>query len=560
MPPDDPSVKAARRVITPQQPLGPPDAAEITANTDLLRLLYDPSNRIHRQSVSSGAPFVIGRKGSGKTAFVTAPKLLDGVTAIELPSADLYQGVFDAVSRLLQRDVRVYPEHTSTVWGHLVWTAVLTELARQLRPENDGERSIVDFASALGDGEIPTTADAAVASYLRRLEVMTTSTEQIGGLNVLLSTLSGNGRTISSAIAAATSVIQDRDQRFVVIVDSLEHYSGDVGTTALRPAERLSFQGLFRFVGGYGNRGDRAFDIRFAFPAEMWPALESVSANPVKDFHQRVIAHWSARELIILVGTRLALYCQLHDPDFAQRHLKSVRVRSGSPLSYEQARTVLSAVLPPTVTNALGTTEDTVAYLLRHTQLLPRHIITILNRVWEVHRREDPDSPLPVAPRSVVEGVRHGEAENVRDILASFSKVHPLAELCCRRTLSNLGLVVTTGDLHRQYNQGGIRKETGLEFRDFTLMLVEIGCLGRVVDERSTERYVVAEYVYTRTGSLNLGDDERLCVHPIFAEYFDSMHSTSRLNVLTPEERSRCRAVYPYGSDPDEAVDYRDRI
>ena len=34
------------------------------------------------------------------------------------------------------------------------------------------------------------------------------------------------------------------------------------------------------------------------------------------------------------------------------------------------------------MTGGLGVEEDTVAYLLRHTQLLPRHLIEILNNVF----------------------------------------------------------------------------------------------------------------------------------------------------------------------------------
>ena len=94
-------VPELQRVITRQQPFGPPDAAQFTSSTELLRLLYDPSNRTHQQAESSGAPYVIGRKGAGKTAFVTAPKLDANAVPVELPSADVYQGVFDIVSGLV---------------------------------------------------------------------------------------------------------------------------------------------------------------------------------------------------------------------------------------------------------------------------------------------------------------------------------------------------------------------------------------------------------------------------------------------------------------------------
>lgn len=579
-------------VITRQQPFGPPDAAQFTSSTELLRMLYDPSNRTHQHAESSGAPYVIGRKGAGKTAFVTAPKLDPRVQPVELPSADVYQGVFDIVANLVYGGTRLFPEHTARLWRHLAWCAVLSELARaSLRgsvpggaagPDADdpeAHRVVREFAESLGSGSVPADAHAAVSAYLRRLGVVFGPDRPAGGVGDLLNSLSGNGRTITQAIDAGTRILRARTARFVLIVDSLEHYLGDLPTTDYQQAERVAFEGLFRFVGGDGTQPDRAFDIRFAFPAEMWTVLEKVSANPIKDFHRRVLVHWSARELITLIGNRLNLYCHLYEPDMAERAgvLGGGRGPFGSaplvsrgdndgkdprpvPLGYDDARRLIDVVLPATVTNSYGGQEDTVAYLLRHTQLLPRHLITILNCVWHAQAAHDPGAPVPVKPIAVVEGVRQGEYEIVNDILASFSGVHPAARLCCERVLPNLGNTLAEGELHRAYNQNGIRKDTGLDFRQFVRTLLEIGCLGRVVDTKSTSRYVVGEFEYTRAGSLHIGADELFCIHPVFAEAFDGRHAAGRQSQLGADERRAIKPVYPFGSDPSDPHDYRDAL
>jgi hypothetical protein len=575
------------RVITRQQPFGPPDAAQFTSSTELLRLLYDPSNRTHQQAESSGAPYVIGRKGAGKTAFVTAPKLDAGAVPIELPSADVYQGVFDIVSGLVYGGTRMFPEHTARLWRHLAWCAVLAELARHLDGGTGGAggagaggagadhpkaaRIVREFADSLGSGTVPGDAHAAVSAYLRRLSVVLGPDKPAGGIGDLLNSVSGNGWSIVAAIDAGTRILRAQTARYVLIVDSLEHYLGDLPTTDYQQAERVAFEGLFRFVGGDGTQPDRAFDIRFAFPAEMWTVLEKVSANPIKDFHRRVLVHWSARELIALIGNRLNLYCHLYEPDMAERAgvLGGGPGRSPgqqgkdprpAPLGYDEARTLIDLVLPATTTNSYGGQEDTIAYLLRHTQLLPRHLITILNCVWHAQAAHDPGAPVPVKPIAVVEGVRQGEYEIVRDILASFSGVHPGARLCCERALPNLGNVLVEGELHRVYNQNGIRKDTGLEFRQFVRTLLEIGCLGRVVDTKTTSRYVVGEFEYTRAGSLHVGADELFCLHPVFAEAFDGRHATGRQAQLPADERRLVKPVYPTGSDPNDPHDYRDAL
>jgi hypothetical protein len=578
-------VPELERVITRQQPFGPPDAAQFTSSTELLRLLYDPTNRTHHQAEASGAPYVIGRKGAGKTAFVTAPKLDADAVPIELPSADVYQGVFDIVSGLVYGGTRMFPEHTARLWRHLAWCAVISELARSSAVAvgsaglsgsvGAGEtgRVVREFAESLGNGTVPADAHAAVSAYLRRLNVVIGPDKPQGGLGDLLNSVSGNGWSIVQAIDAAARMLRNQTARYVLIVDSLEHYLGDLPTTDYQQAERVAFEGLFRFIGGDGTQPDRAFDIRFAFPAEMWTVLEKVSANPIKDFHRRVLVHWSARELITLIGNRLSLYCRLYAPDIvgsgsgsavgSNGEVAAASSASGGwpgPLGYEEARSLIDQVLPRTVTNSWGGQEDTVAYLLRHTQLLPRHLITILNGVWHAQAAHDPGAPLPVKPISVIEGVRRGEYEIVRDILASFSGVHPTARLCCERTVPNLGNVLDEGELHRAYNQHGIRKDTGLEFRELVRTLLEIGCLGRVVDDKSTSRYVVGEFEYTRAGSLHIGADEQFCIHPVFAEAFDGRHATGRRSQLPDAERRLVRPVYPFGSDPTDPHDYRDTL
>lgn len=554
------------RVITRHQPFGPPDAAQFTSSTELLRLLYDPTNRTHLEAESSGAPFVIGRKGAGKTAFVTAPKLDAEAIAVELPSADIYQGVFDVVGGLVYGGVRMFPEHTALLWRHLAWAAVLCDVARRHSQQRTATvRRVREFTESLGNGSVPPDAQAAVSAYLRRLKQVMKAGDAVGGVGDLLSSVSGNGWSIVEAIEAGTRILTEGSHRYVLIVDSLEHYVGDLPTTDYQQAERVAFEGLFRFVGGDGTHPDRSFDVRFAFPAEMWNVLEKVSANPIKDFHRRVIAHWSARELLTLMGNRLNIFCRLYlpgviDPDGDGRDDHDVRLDSRpEPLDYEEARRLIGRVLPEQLTNGYGGQEDTVAYVVRHTQLLPRHLITILNYVWEAQAAHDRGA-VPVRPIAVIEGVRRGLAEVVRDILAAFSGVHPWASLCCERALPNVDLVFSEGELHRVYNQSGIRKDTGLEFRQFLRTLIEIGSVGRVVDTKSTSRYVVGEFEYTRSGSLHLGAEEMYCIHPAFAEAFDSNQSTGRIRQVPVERRRSIRPVYPIGSDPNDPHDYRDAL
>jgi hypothetical protein len=545
-----------RRILNPQQPFGPPDAGQFTSNVDLLRMLYDADNRIHRETVKSGAPYVIGRKGAGKTAFVMAPKLLPNARAVELPSADVYQGVFGVIGLMNRRQLKLLPEQSARLWRHLTWCAVLSALARDGHVKGPAGRTVNEFATALGEGTVPKTADLAVSNYLRRLTALIDSSTHLGGVGEFLNSVTGNGWSVDEAIEAGTEVLRNlQPTRFVVIVDSLERYAGVLPTSQYDEVESSAFEGLFRFVGGDGTQSRSPFDIRFAFPAELWSILEKVSSNPIKDFHQRVIAHWSAKELVSLVGTRLALYCALHN--YENKLTRAPLEEPFTSFSYDESRQLLTSIFPSEIKNGFGLREDLFGYLLRHTQLLPRHLITILNRVLEAQFAAD-DGEMIVGNDAVVEGVRRGETEVVNDILAAYRQVHPMARVCCERVLPNVGMMFGDSELHRSFNHGGVRAATNLDYRDMVRCLVEIGCLGRVTESDSGVRYIGGEFEYTRPGSLFIGADESYCLHPLFAEVFNCAQSAGRRKQMTASQRSEVRPVYPTGTDPDIEVDYRD--
>ena len=156
--------------------------------------------------------------------------------------------------------------------------------------------------------------------------------------------------------------------------------------------------------------------------------------------------------------------------------------------------------------------------------------------------REIGGEELRVEPVAVTEGVNRVKELLVTEIFTAYSAVHPTAREVCRRVIPDLDVVFPEGQLHRTYNQAGIRKATGLEYFDFKEMLLEIGCIGRVVGH--TDRYVEGEFDYTLPTPLFPASDDQLCLHPLFSWLFQA-----RRDAIGPDGTPL--AVYPYGADPD---------
>lgn len=72
-----------------------------------------------------------------------------------------------------------------------------------------------------------------------------------------------------------------------------------------------------------------------------------------------------------------------------------------------------------TVRNAIGLEEDCFTYVLRHTQLLPRQVLGILNAI-ALRAVRDSRKPFdaPFSERDVVDGVSDVEDTNANAILA----------------------------------------------------------------------------------------------------------------------------------------------
>jgi hypothetical protein len=70
--------------------------------------------------------------------------------------------------------------------------------------------------------------------------------------------------------------------------------------------------------------------------------------------------------------------------------------------------------------------------------------------------------------------------------------------------------------------------------------LLEIGAVGRVVDEGQMDRYIVGEFEYTLPHKLSTSTDDLLCLHPCFCQVFSAIY---------PDDDTR--VIYPYGSAAD---------
>lgn len=505
-----------RLYIKHAAPFGPIDAGLIKQeHTQVLRSLFDPQNKIFN-ALKSNPSLIIGRRGSGKTAYLHSIFLGDEFGIVhEVKASKTFSQVVDAIEK--GTPSAVLTETVAELWDELFHFALLSEVAARYRDDRRELRLLDDYI-AKHNLRDPERVDSLLWSIVRTLRNRPGG-HLIGAIADVVKEITGIDYEAANSIAL--EVLEEHNEHAIVLLDTLEQYP----TNAQSVANALS--GLLKCIGQFNERNDR-LSVRLCLPAELYHIFLDLSSNPLKDFTNSVTLHWVAGELLGIASRRLRLYLNLHFPD--QAGSRKLETRG-------EVQGLLHQFLPIQVTNGLGSPEDSIAYILRHTQLQPRHLLMYLNSIFEKQQKRDRSAYPSISPDAVRLGISDVEHRLCQEVFSGYQALYPSARLTCEACIPNLPLVFSNGHLHRVFNRDGRKASGFVDYWDFRRLLIETGIVGRVIGE--TDRYVIGRFEYTEPHKLVVSTDDKLCLHPVFAEVFHF-----RKDPLS-------KAIYPYGSDPD---------
>lgn len=529
---------ALEELVTLERPLGPRETEPLVGNDRAFLKLYDKSNGVHRESKVAHPNYVIGRKGAGKTAFLMGTALADKTDVTRIKSEDVYTKISDLVIRYSERHEKPVADELAYVWEVVFFHAAMLAIVRSKRKYQPAasRAALWSYMSAFGDPREIRSDDlfaAVVAHISDALEAPSNRAFRSDCWSI-----EPGGHSFQEAVRCTREILDDAGPKAVhVVVDNMEDLHRRVDDFA------LVISGLFRLVGrGVAGDGKRLpFQLRFAFPAELLNRLRSLAANAGKDFDNRLTIRWTAQELMELAGSRLRTFLDLY---FSRASKQLGLPAQPDPSDTEAAQATLRAVLPPEVKNGFGGVEKADAYLMRHTQLLPRHLIVMLNRVVSKAVIGLPSDGVPqVTEGQLVEGIFEAERGILDEILSAYEYTQPKIRQGLDAMKNKIGIVEETGKLHSKYHQTGFHKTEELGFPEFLQGCFEVGALG-VMTERG-ERYTQGVFSYTFVNELRAVPGDHVCVHPLFIQHLFNRHVIDR---MAAEGQ---KAVYPYGSHPE---------
>ena len=461
----------------------------------------------------------MGRKGSGKTSFLKSVYFQEQYQYYaEIMTASILERISGVIQDISREDVFV--ESISKLWEKTLWTCVLTEICKKEFPNSKKIDIISKYLEKIGiqSNDSPDTV-------LWKLEVLYREIMENNPRNGMFEILRQfDLKNFEGAKLAAIESLNDVDGRFVILMDSLEEFHIDIESIG------SAVKGLLYLAGSMNNPTD-VVDIRLCLPTELTRVVYELSSNALKDFKHLAKLEWTATDLVLIGAQRLMYFLGLYYPYL---------LRGKSPferLNRNDALELFKKVLPETITNQNGFQESTIAYILRHTQLLPRHFLLLMNSIFRSTYTTQSLNPFPIKDERIILGIRRVEEPIVKEIFRAFHAIHPAAQEACRRCLPELEHVFTLGRLHQIYNRRGKAIFNWGEFDDFYRMLVEVGAIGKV--SAKSDLYITGKFQYAIGHELNVSYDDDLCVHPLFSGIYDSGNGEKR-------------PIYPEGNGLDD--------
>jgi len=495
-----------RKLVHPGMPFGP-SQTELIKDPKAASQLFDWYNHAFADLLR-GSHLIIGRRGSGKSALVRSytatPYVLnsqagkesrDFIKRFSLPPETLAQApdlvveantpseIFNLEYMYVDAKIIPPPEIVAEAWRRRIWLLIARRL-EIVRPD---------------------TVDDAIRSVIREDVTPTVTSEEF---------LDRIERTVS-----------DNAIRCVVIFDSNDEYK------LTDPLQSRVFEGLCRAASNIIALR-QGIDIRLCIPSELLEEMQHLLSNPGKDSFRRQYLHWTAEELYRISAARILIYLKLYAPTQFER-FGDLRL-----MDRDSLWQFWSNFLPKTIKNDLGETEDTLIYLLRHTHMLPRQFIMILNQLWG-SKTGIPDHLIfegRASETQIKRAIAEVEVINKDAILAMYKTLYDNIVRLFDEVMPLLTRTFSYGVLHNVYNQSGARKLMASsvypepDFWLFRKLLFSTGAIGLVTAR--TDTYIKARFQFNQNRPLTANDESELCVHPLFSRTYELKPQESRLVVL----------------------------
>ena len=501
-----------RDLYTMSYPVGPAVAEDPMAE-GRLSLLFDNQNKLVSQ-LNHEKALIIGRKGSGKTTLLVSVQLSEPTAEIiYLPSNDIFAKIVREVNKL--SDGVVFVEQVGRLWDFIFWGIVINHVAATY-----DDKDLSEYCRALGIEDV----DEPYILIEKMLSTIKSFPPTDWPIPEKIAYKKFSNHSFLQAKQIAVTILKRAKAQIYLLMDSLEEFQLHI------PSCAAAIAGLLRCLGEFNEMRRAPVVLRCCLPAERYFDYTEVSTNPLKDFRGGMLLHWSAGELIQLCAVRYSKFLEEYNPEFYRDYMRDLNLHKRDDLEK-----FWDLIFPNPVVGRLGIHERPIAYILRHTQLLPRHFIVYMNEIISRSLKEA-SAAYDISSDYVQQGISEVEGMVLDQILQSYTTPTRDVRRACAETLKELKTTFTWSDFDTIAGKVTKRGIPGVsDSSELMSILTEIGAVGRVVGK--SEKYYEGVFEYMVPHKLVLSERDSFCIHPVFTEAF---------NVNTDYEG--IKAIYTYWS------------
>jgi hypothetical protein len=482
-------------LIQEVHPFGEPDCeAEIAILGEEYSQYYFPHTRFNDIALDKDVFLIIGRRGSGKTAlshYFSFQKRLRNAIAIDVDEPSEFQHVLNRVASTAAHTREVAIPRIVKIWELVIWSVIFRELQDQdLR---------IRAACIFGDqpGNVSHFVVHLFKSLLSRL--LKTDDSLADELEVLVS---------DSRITAGKEAVIElaRKQALIVAFDTLENYT--IEDDALMRATAALIQCASDFNRKYAPKN---IHLKLFVMAEILPYLkEDVILNTLKVVRHEIYLHWRPKDLMRLISWRFHRYLRYN------RHSALDDVRIDWDDHDDVRRKVWNVFFGREIVNGRGLAEKTLPYVLSYTQLRPRQVIVLCNRIARI-AQESGHFPY-FQGEDIIKGIKHVQRDLADEVCNSYSSVYP-----------NIGQIIDAlsgvpmkfrGKLLDKVapRTGSAWLNGGYSPLNFRKLVVELGIVGRVRQINELAGFIEADFEYATGNRISITEEDECVIHPMFYE------------------------------------------
>jgi hypothetical protein len=527
---------APRDFLTKADPLGPTRHETINIRSgDQYSNFLVFRTQVFDEIIASRRPLISGRRGAGKTAAVNAlvatayeEQYSWSSQKVSFTSKNIILFIdswkdLDVLVERVTVDIGVVngsnldwasitPEQCARYWRKYLWNAIFEQIYQSSiagRPTKPVERHLSEVNKYI-TGRDFLSSSSRIGEY-----VLDQAFEKV------------RDSVLDYLVTSGTNCI--------VVIDSLDQYP----LTSLRFERVIS--GLFRCVNQFADMFPRCYAY-CCLPEELEPTIIEHYPNLYKDGTESSSLsrlQWRPVDLMRIVAKRFREFLKANSKGLGskdrimQAKLNTVSLDERSGISF-----FFDTILPDMVSNRMGCEEPTLAYILRHTQLLPREVLSIFSTILRnCYKRSE--CWTQISTNDIVDAIDREEGRLSENLLQPFRVISP-----------NIGK-----EIKRIACQAELRPVfSGTEARCFKSLvntleswggdpleaLFHMGVIGYIDDAdnsgNQSDYYIFARFHFNSSRPIAPSRSGRYCFHPL---YSGSWH------LRRPENSAKMKYIYP---------------